>query len=52
MNKMANEKMVDEREKGLMEDLNGEKAKCAALTARIREFEQVLKNRALINLDI
>ena len=41
MNKMANEKMVDEREKGLMEDLNGEKAKCATLTARIREFEQV-----------
>jgi septal ring factor EnvC (AmiA/AmiB activator) len=42
MNKTAQERMGDERERGMIEDLNAEKAKNMTAAARIRELEQVL----------
>jgi hypothetical protein len=41
MNKTAQERRGGEREQGMVEDLQAEKAKNAQAVARIRELEQV-----------
>ena len=41
MNKTAQERMGDERERGLLEDLDAERNKNAVAANRIRELEEV-----------
>lgn len=46
MNRKAQQRMEDERDRGMAEDLKAERAKNTTANARIRELEQVRKEKS------